>query len=171
MNSHLSLKEIMLTFPTLGWIVLMETGQNTGDSCYTCLCYLQFYFSIMRSILSAALVEAAAQAHWVAHAVSLSCPIIFNLGTIKWGLSWSITQKIQGHVIHFLFYAFSIYAAIRRNATPAYNESHLQILVVNVYKLSVRMIEITNAWHNRAALDRMGIKREIMIFFWSCKYA
>jgi hypothetical protein len=43
----------------------------------------------------------------------------------KKGLSWCITQKIHRHVKRFSFYAFSIHAAIHRNATPEYNESRL----------------------------------------------
>jgi hypothetical protein len=45
-------------------------------------------------------------------------------------------QEIHGHVTHFLFYTFSIYAAIRRNVAPAYNESHLYTIstMTNVSK-------------------------------------
>jgi hypothetical protein len=57
--------------------------------------YQRFYFSIMRSIniLSTATVEAAAQAHWVARAVSLTLPTILTPGTINQDLSRRITQK------------------------------------------------------------------------------
>jgi hypothetical protein len=100
---------------------------KTGDSRYTRFRYPRFYFSIMRSIdiLSATTVEASAQTHWVARAVPLTRPTILTPLTTNWGLSWRITQKIHRHVIRFPFYAFSIYAAIRKNATLAYNESHL----------------------------------------------
>jgi hypothetical protein len=36
------------------------------------------------------------------------------------------TQIIYGHIVRFPFYGFSMYATIRRNATPAYNESRLK---------------------------------------------
>jgi hypothetical protein len=36
-----------------------------------------------------------------------------------------VYQKIHGHVIRFSLNAFSLHAAIHRNANPAYNESHL----------------------------------------------
>jgi hypothetical protein len=54
----------------------------------------------MRSIniLSAATVEATAQAHWVARAVSLTHPTIFTPGTTNFGLSWCINQNIIGHL-------------------------------------------------------------------------
>jgi hypothetical protein len=91
--------------------------------------YPWFYFSNIRSIsiLSAATVETVAQVHWVARAFSLTHPTILTPGTANEGLSWCNTQKIHGNVIRFPFYAFSIYAAIRRNANPAYNQSHLDL--------------------------------------------
>jgi hypothetical protein len=89
--------------------------------------YPRFYFSIMRgiSILSAAMIGAAVKAHWVARAFLLARPGVLTPGTTNKGLSWCITQKVHGYVIRFPFYTFSIYAVVRRNATPAYNESHL----------------------------------------------
>jgi hypothetical protein len=51
--------------------------------------YPQFYFTILRSnhILFVAMVEAAAQAYRVAHAVSLTCSIILTSGTTDKGFS------------------------------------------------------------------------------------
>jgi hypothetical protein len=82
--------------------------------------YPRFYFSIMRSIsiLSSATVEVAALAHTVASAVSLTRPTVLTPRTTNQAFSWRITQKIHGHVIRSLFYAFSINAAICRKATP-----------------------------------------------------
>jgi hypothetical protein len=72
----------------------------TGYSRYTRFRYPRFYFSVIRSIniLSAATVEAAAKAHWVARAVSLTRPTILTPGTTNKGLSWCITQKIHRHL-------------------------------------------------------------------------
>jgi hypothetical protein len=49
-----------------------------------------FYFSVMRNIniLSAAKTEAAAQAQWVARAVSPTRPTILTPGTTNEGFSW-----------------------------------------------------------------------------------
>jgi hypothetical protein len=55
---------------------------DTGDPCYTHFRYLQFYFSIMRSIniLFMAMVESATQAHRIVCTVSLTHPTILTLG-------------------------------------------------------------------------------------------
>jgi hypothetical protein len=103
---------------------------STGDSRCTRFCYSRFHisaiFSIMKSIniLPAVTVEAAAQAHWTEVSVQFHW---LTPRTTNQGLLWCITQKTHGHVILFPFYAFSIYSAIRRNATPAYNENHLYV--------------------------------------------
>jgi hypothetical protein len=99
----------------------------TGDACYTRFCYPRFCFSIMRiiNILSADTVRAAAQAPSVARNC-IDLPHHFNSGDYKYRpLMVYHEQKIQGIFVCFPFYAFSLYATIYRNATPAYNESQV----------------------------------------------
>jgi hypothetical protein len=125
-----------------------------------------FYFSIMRSVntLSSVTVEAAAQGHWVARAVSLTRPTILTPG-LQIKASHGVSLRKYAAFIRFPFYAFSIYAAIRKNANPAYNESHLCIS----YQRSVHINSVTNEtkilliWHffykrNRREQISVGLK-------------
>jgi hypothetical protein len=66
------------------------------------------YFSVMRSIniLFAATVEAATQAHWVAHAVSLIHPTIWLQGLQIKASHGVLLKKIHGHLYISCFMCF-----------------------------------------------------------------
>jgi hypothetical protein len=86
--------------------------------------YPRFYFSIMRniSILSAATLEAVAQAHWVARAVSLTRPPFWLRG-IQIKASHGLSLRKSTGIYTFPILRVLDIRGIRRNSTPAYNES------------------------------------------------
>lgn len=122
----------------MGFIVLMKTVQNAGDPSYTCFHCPWFYSSIMRSIniLSAALVEAAAQAYWVLHAIWFNCLIIFNLGPYKVRPLMQYCSENPWTCYAFpVFMHFQYMQQFAGMQTPIFNKHHLYILVVNGHKL------------------------------------
>jgi hypothetical protein len=80
--------------------------------------YSLFYFDIMRiiNILSAVTVKAAAQAH------RLAPSFLLQELQIKASRGVHLTERIHRHVP---FYAFLLYMATPRNATPSYSGSHM----------------------------------------------
>jgi hypothetical protein len=87
----------------------------------------------MRSInIPSATVEAAAQAH-CAHSFT-DLPHHFDSGDYK--LRPLMVYRSENSRA-FPFYAFSIHAAIRRNATPAYNESRLYLFATAPLQLQL----------------------------------
>jgi hypothetical protein len=68
----------------------------------------------MRSILSAAMAEAVAQAHWVARAVLLTHLTVYRL---QFQTHYDVSLRKSTCICTFpVYFFFSIYAAIRNKA-------------------------------------------------------
>jgi hypothetical protein len=67
-------------------------------------------------------------------------------------------------VIHFPFYAFSLYVVIQRNTTPVYNESHQyihrMILKCTEQEIGSNYFDCTEITHDRGQWYAFGRKME-----------
>jgi hypothetical protein len=97
-------------------------------------------------------------------------PHHFDSGDYKLRPPWRITQKIHGHITRFPSYAFSILTAIRRNATAAYNESHLFSKGLKVRSLLACMKLSWRTSHMGPIIARLGwsinLPQGKMAVFW-----